>query len=134
MRAGRGAGGLRRARLYNKPYKREDYSLDWQEALCDFQHTHGCVISNTHTHEHTRGSGRCAATTMPMLRAVTSTRELDGAVPVLHEDVAHAPLPQPRVEDLCMRAGGLPVPNRVWAAASSLFVVVVVVYAICFST
>ena len=44
---------------------------------------------------------------MPMLRAVTSTRELDNAVPVLHEDVAHAPQPQPRIEDLCMRAGGL---------------------------
>ena len=44
---------------------------------------------------------------MPMLRAVTSTRELDDAVPVLHEDVVNAPQPQPRVEDLGMRAGGL---------------------------
>ena len=101
--------------------------------MCDFPHTH--------THEDTRGSGRRAATTMPMLRAVTSTRELDDAVPVLHEDVAHAPQPQPRVEALscrrpartkssiacvpaacpnqieyCVRAGGLPEPNRVLRA------------------
>ena len=86
-----GAGGL--AGALKQPNM--DYSLDWQEALCDFQHTH--------THEDTRGSGRRAATTMPMLRAVTSTRELDDAVPVLHEDVAHAPQPQPRVEALSCR-------------------------------
>ena len=58
---------------------------------------------------------------------------------MLHEDVAHAPLPLPQVEDLCMRADGLPVPDMVRSTNSSmggrvLLVVVVVVYAICLST
>jgi hypothetical protein len=66
----------------------------------------------------------------PVLRG-----ELDGAVPVLHEDVAHAPLPQPRVEDLCMRADSLPVRSTKSSMGGRvLLVVVVVVYAICFST
>ena len=71
-----------------------------------------------------------------MLRAVTSARELDNAVPVLHEDVAHAPQPQPRIEDLGMRAGGLPVRSTKSSMGGRvlIIVVVVVVYAICFST
>ena len=90
---------------------------------------------------------------MPMLRAVTSTRELDDAVPVLHEDVAHAPQPQPRVEALSCRRPArtkssiacVPAacPNQIEHCVPAacpqmggrvLLVVVVIVYAICFST